>query len=145
MPQAIIPAYNPPIEGSRSAATYADTEVDAGADDITLIVDDAVSLRRQTEIFNGLKLLVNYVRDNRLLEDGGFSGSAMTLAVNIDAATYPKVRTGADLLAVSFAAGDLALAMGATATGKQHVMPLDTAFDTLMDVLLENFKDQAAA
>jgi hypothetical protein len=34
--------------------------------------------------------------------------------------------------------------MGATATGKQHVVPLDTAFDTLMDVLLENFRDQAA-
>lgn len=143
MPQVTIPNYNPPLEGSRSAAVYADTELAAGLTEVNIIIGALVPLRRQTEIFAAIDLLANGIRDRNLLEDQ-FSGAALVTAVNIDAITSTNRRTASDLITASFADTDVAISMGATATGAQHKVMLDTAIETMKKVLLETFKNQAA-
>lgn len=143
MPQVIVPNYNPPLEGSRAAITYLNTETEAGLTEVKIIIGASVPLRRQTEIFSAIDFLANGIRDRNLL-DTQFLGAAMTTAVNIDNITASNRRTASDLTLVAFAPTDVAIAMGATATGSQHKVMLDTAIEMMKNVLLETFKNQAA-
>jgi hypothetical protein len=149
MPQVTVPSYNPPIEGSRSAITYSATVVIAdptpavGATEVAVCVGDSIPLRRQTEIVSAIKFLVNGIRDRKLL-DPQFKGALLYTSVPIDRITEAARKTASDIALVDTGVTDVFIAMGATASDKQHVLPLDTAFDQMIDVLLENIKDQAA-
>lgn len=149
MPQVTLPNYNPPIEGARSAFVYSPTAlIDGalavvGATEVAIVVEDTLTLRRQNEIVSALRFLQNGIRDRNLLDDQ-FKGFALYTTVPLDRITSSARLTASDNTAVGFGTGVLAIAMGATATDKQHVGPLDTAIDQMIDILLENIKDQAA-
>jgi len=142
MPQVTI-TYNPPLEGALSKIVYANTQVEPLDTELTIIVGAAVPLRRQTEIISAIKMLANGIRDRNLLEDQ-FKGLALVTAVSINSITANNRRTSSTFVGSSVVDTDIVIAMGLTATDHQHVLMLDTAIDAMSDVLLENFKDQAA-
>ncbi len=145
MPQVTIPNYNPPIEGSRADAVYASVTVadPIAPTEVKIGVGANVPLRRQSEIVSAIKFLANGIRDRNLLE-GPFNGADLITAVNIDNITFNNRRTASSAAAASVTDDDVFISMGLTATGYPHVLPLDTAVETMTKVLLESLKDQAA-
>lgn len=143
MPQVTVPNYNPPLEGARSKLVYEDAETEAASTEVKVVIGLGVPLRRQTEIMAAIDFLLNGIRDRNLLESQ-FKGSPLATAVNIDRITTADRRTASDLSLVNFAPTDIGIAMGDVATNQQHVVMLDTAIEMCKNVLLENFKNQAA-
>lgn len=145
MSQVTLPNYNPPLEGARSKLVYASVAASSPivATEVKIGVGANIPLRRQTEIVNAIRFLAAGIRERNLLEDQ-FKGADLITAVNIDSITYNNRRTASSDVAASVTADDVFLSMGSTATGNDFVVMLDTAVDQMIDILLENIKDQAA-
>lgn len=146
MPQVTLPEYNPPLEGARSKLVYASVTSSSPivATEVKIGIGANVPLRRQNEIVNAFRFLLHGIRERRLLEDGGFKGADLITAVNINSITAANRRTASTDAAASVTDDDVFLSMGATATGNDFVVMLDTAVEMMLNVLLENLKDQAA-
>lgn len=148
MPQVTLPNYNPPIEGKTAVLEYSSTVLinagaPVGATAVAICVGDSIPLRRQTEIVSAIKFLANGIRNRNLL-DPAFKGLLLYTSVPIDRITLNGRKTASDISLVDVGDTDVFIAMGDTATDKQHVLPLDTALETMIDVLIENLKDQVA-
>ena len=141
MPQVTV-VYSPTMEGSRADAVYSDTEADPAGDAISIIVGSAVPLRRQTEIISAINFLESGWRDRNLL-DGSFAGAACVSSVNINAITPTNRRTSSTLAGNTATTTDVSIGIGVTANNGYTTM-VETAFEVLKKVLLENIKDQVA-
>jgi hypothetical protein len=142
MPQVVV-NYMPAREGAKSKITFANTTGEASANEVKIVVGASVSLRRQTEICAAIDMLANGIRDRKLLE-AQFNGVGLATVVSIDEITSANRRTSATLTGSSFAATDVGICIGTTAS-IQHRVALDTAIQNLKSRLLEELKDQAAA
>jgi len=143
MPEAYFSNYNPPLEGSLADAQWSPSVVvdPIQPAQVTIGIGSAVPLRRQTEILSAIKLLANGIRERNLLEEQ-FRGVSMITAVSIDNITTSNRRTASTAATANVTNSDVFISMGETATAHSHVVMLDTAFDVLTDVLLENMKNQ---
>lgn len=148
MPQVSIPNYNPPLEGARSRLVYSSTvQIDGvtpvGANEVAICIGDSIPLRRQSEIVSAVKFLAAGIRERNLLE-AQFKGALLYTSVGIDRITNAGRKTSSTIGDVDTTGTDVFIAMGAGATDQDYVVMLETAFDQMIDILLENLKDQAA-
>ena len=141
MPQVTV-VYSPPMEGSRADAVYSNTVADPADTAISIMVGSAVPLRRQTEIISAINFLMSGFRDRNLL-DGSFAGASCVSTVNINAISASNRRTSSTLAGNTAATTDVSIGIGATANNGYTTM-VETAFEVLKKVLLENIKDQVA-
>ena len=97
----------------------------------------AVLTRRGTEITGGLQKLVDSIRDRKLIEDGGFKGLALVVAVNLDVATVNDRRTSSSLIGSTVADDDIVVAMGVNVTDLTYRVFHETSFEQLIRAVQE--------
>ena len=141
MPQVTV-VFSPTHEGSRADAVYSNTVADPAGTAVSIMVGSAVPLRRQTEIMSAINFLQSGWRDRNLL-DGSFAGVACVATVNINAITANNRRTSSTLAGNTAATTDVSIGIGVTANNGYTTM-VETAFEVLKKVLLENIKNGSA-
>lgn len=139
MPQVKVDFSN--REGSRSGATYTNATSNPAPDGLGIHVGSAISLRRQTEIISAIDLLLSHLRNRAVdLEDP----ATVVAAVNINKIAANNVRFNVGLAEVTFGTSDVAVSIDA-GVNLGYISPMNTAFETMKKVLLENIKDQLAS
>ena len=117
--------------------------IEVPANNIAIYAGSTVALRRQLEMVTGWNFLWNGIRDRNLM-DVQFNGFILYSGTDINKKGENDRRTASDV--VSFTDNDIIVGLGAGATGEFHgaVLPLDSAFEQLIQVAKESIILKAA-
>ena len=113
------------------------------ANNIAIYAGSAVALYRQLEMVTGWQFLWNGVRDRNLM-DVQFNGSVLYSGTDIDKKGENDRRT--ESVVASFTNDDVIIGIGLGATGEfgGAVLPLDSAFEQLIQFARESILLKAA-
>lgn len=113
--------------------------VDPGANEIWVGFGDTVATRRGNEIVEGLRWLVQGIRDRKLIDEESplFKGADLVTAANIDILTEANRRTSSSLAVSTVADPDLVVAMGDAVTDLTYRNIHDNAFEQLIRAVQE--------
>ena len=117
--------------------------IEVPTNNIAIYAGSAVALYRQLEMVTGWQFLWNGVRDRNLM-DVQFNGLILYSGTNIDKKGENDRRTASEV--ISFDDNDVLIGIGAGATGEFSgaVLPLDSAFEQLIQFARESVLLKAA-
>ena len=130
--------YAPALGGEEKEDVVISTpRVNPGVGEIAVGFGDDVATRRGNEIVEGLRWLISGIRDNKLIDGGGFRGEALVTAASIDSLTESNRRTSDTLAGSAVLEEDLVVSMGATTTSLGYKVMHETDFEQLLRAVQE--------
>jgi len=133
--------FSMPISGnihwvpSKLNIVHTDTHVPVGADDVYIVIQSNIDLRRKLEILEGLKNLSDHMRDANMMSS---SSGPLYAVVDIEG-RKANVRQYTDIASVTVT--DLVIGVGPNVNqlGAQFSQTLDSAFTMLRDYAKDEF------